>query len=141
MEKYNKRLGIIFFILITIFALGSAYLINIINIQYLHQNKGILYYKLELVSSLVFGILLSLPDFFTQVQKSGIWFFNYKRFLIFLVPSISLGVLEILLINGSLFFNKITTYFLLILIGYSILSSLKRQDLSSCCKKTNEKKA
>ncbi|SHH75692.1 hypothetical protein SAMN02745207_02313 [Clostridium grantii DSM 8605] len=127
MTKYEKKITISFFFLAIIISIGGSYLLNFMSINSNAENIIFYRYKQELVYSLLFGIFISLPDFYIETKKNGVLSFNFKRFLIFIIPGISLIVLEFLLVNGSVFFNKTISYLLFTLIGYSILSSFEKK--------------
>ena len=124
MNKSNKKVGILFFLLTFLVSIGGAFLLT--NIQ-LSQNNKFVVYKEELLFSFIFGIIISFPDFFAEIKKTGTLFFNFNRFIIFAIPCIILNIVEFSLMNGSMFFSKIVTYFLVAMLSYSILSSFKRK--------------
>ena len=124
MNISNKKIGTLFFLLTTIISIGGAFLLT--NIQLSQINKFT--FKEELLFSLIFGMIISFPDFFIEIKKKGILFFDFKRFIIFVIPFIVLIIVELIsLLNSSLFFNKVVTYFLVAMFSYSILSSFKRK--------------
>lgn len=132
MKISNKKIeplliGTSFLILTTIISIGGAFLLS--NSQLSQQNNKFNIYNQELVFSLIFGMVISFPDFFAEIKKKGILFFDLKRFLIFAIPVIVLIIIEFSLISsGSLFFSKMVTYFLVAMFSYSFLSSFKRKE-------------
>jgi len=129
MNKKSIFMSIAYVGLFLFFVYGMSYLLNLLRIQNSSVTETLPAYLRELAYFLLFGLVISIPDFYVKIKNPGIIKFDGKRFLLLVIPCTIIILLNFQLVFGSLFFNKIASYSTFTLLGYSILSSFTKKEI------------
>lgn len=99
---------------------------------FLFNNTMVNFFILQFLMYLAIGKVLGLEKFYNEYKKNGTWKINISRLLIIGIPSLILGLFNVLyyiiqiipiIISGPFIRFNMITNFMQILLGYTIVTS------------------